>query len=173
MRVHAKTPIARDAEPDEIDQLARIWFDGWRDAHADILPAALARHRTLDSFRERIRGALDETRVGGPRGAPLGFAMLKGDELYQLYVAPAARGSGLAAALIADAEARLAAAGVATAWLACAIGNDRAASFYEKAGWRRAGVMTYRPETPDGVFPLDVWRYEKVLARSPRDHPVG
>jgi hypothetical protein len=29
--------------------------------------------------------------------------------------------------LIADAEARLAEAGIATAWLACAIGNDRAA----------------------------------------------
>jgi GNAT superfamily N-acetyltransferase len=44
--------------------------------------------------------------------------MLKGDELYQLYVSAPARGSGVAAALVADAEARLAEGGVKTAWLA-------------------------------------------------------
>jgi ribosomal protein S18 acetylase RimI-like enzyme len=48
--------------------------------------------------------------------------------LYQLFVSPHARGSGVAAALIADAEARLAERGVQTAWLACAIGNDRAST---------------------------------------------
>jgi ribosomal protein S18 acetylase RimI-like enzyme len=91
--------------------------------------------------------------------------MLKGDELYQLYVSAQARGSGVAAALMADAEARLAEAGVATAWLACAIGNERAARFYEKCGWRRAGTMINELDTPDGMFPLEVWRYEKSVTR--------
>jgi ribosomal protein S18 acetylase RimI-like enzyme len=90
--------------------------------------------------------------------------MLKGDELYQLYVSAEARGTGVAAALIADAEARLAAHGVRTAWLACAIGNDRAARFYEKSGWRRAGTVVSELDTPAGIFRLDVWRYEKDLA---------
>jgi ribosomal protein S18 acetylase RimI-like enzyme len=91
--------------------------------------------------------------------------MVNGDELYQLYVSAAARGTGVAAALVADAEVRIAATGAATAWLACAIGNDRAARFYEKCGWRRAGVMTSILNTAKGLFPLEVWRYEKPLGR--------
>ena len=59
----------------------------------------------------------------GPAGAPLGLCMLKDDELYQLYVAARRAATGVAAALLADGEARLAARGVATAWLACAVGN--------------------------------------------------
>jgi ribosomal protein S18 acetylase RimI-like enzyme len=104
---------------------------------------------------------LSEVRVVGPIGAPVGFCMLKGDELYQLYVSAAARGTGAAAALIADGEARLASAGVEIAWLACAIGNDRAARFYEKSGWHLARTITSKLETPEGAFLLDVWRYEK------------
>jgi RimJ/RimL family protein N-acetyltransferase len=53
--------------------------------------------------------------------------------------------------------------GVETAWLACAIGNERAARFYEKCGWRRTGNMINYAETANGAFPLEVWRYEKVL----------
>ena len=75
------------------------------------------------------------------------------------------RGTGVAAALMDDGEARLAARGVTTAWLACAIGNDRAARFYEKRGWRRVGVVTSHLTTPDGEFAVDVWRYEKTLTR--------
>jgi RimJ/RimL family protein N-acetyltransferase len=65
--------------------------------------------------------------------------------------------------LLADAEARLSELGVETAWLACAIGNARAARFYEKCGWRRAGTMINHAETSSGTFPLEVWRYEKLL----------
>lgn len=65
-----------------------------------------------------------------------------------------------AAALIGDAEARLAERGVETAWLACAIGNHRAARFYEKSA---------------GIFPLEVWRYEKRLPgiTQPQPHHRG
>jgi ribosomal protein S18 acetylase RimI-like enzyme len=153
----------RIAEEGDIDRLARVWYDGWQDAHARILPAELARVRTLESFRSRLEEALPTVRVAGPPGAPVGFCMIKGDELYQLYVSSQSRGSGIAAALIADAEARLAESGVATAWLACAIGNERAARFYEKSGWHRAGIMINELETPNGIFPLEVWRYEKSL----------
>jgi GNAT superfamily N-acetyltransferase len=153
----------RAAEDREVDVLAKLWYDGWQDAHATILPAQLARFRTPESFRERMRAGLKDTRVMGPPGEPIGLCMLKGDELYQLYVSAAARGAGVAAALIADAESRLIAAGFATGWLACAIGNQRAARFYEKHGWIRVGTVTSQLETPAGIFPLDVWRYEKQL----------
>jgi GNAT superfamily N-acetyltransferase len=157
----------RAAREEEIDRLAKLWYDGWQDAHAQILPAELTRVRTLESFRDRLTAALAEVRVAGPPGAPLGFHIVQDDELYQLYVTAASRGSGIAAALIADAEARLFEAGVATAWLACAIGNDRAARFYEKRGWRRAGTMLNHLETPSGIFSLEVWRYEKSLTPLP------
>jgi GNAT superfamily N-acetyltransferase len=153
----------RPVDPSEVGVLARLWYDGWQDAHAAIVPAELARRRTLPRFEERLRAALPSVRTVGPVGAPLGFAMLKGDELYQLYVSARARGTGVAAVLMADAEARLAASGVKTAWLGCAIGNDRAARFYEKSGWHRARTEVEQLETPEGPFPLELWRYEKRL----------
>ena len=155
----------RAAKETEIDHLAKLWYDGWQDAHAEILPKELARIRTLESFSERIQSSLANVRVVGPLGAPVGFCLIKGDELYQLYVAAQSRGAGVAAALIGDAEARLSESGIETAWLACAIGNERAARFYEKCGWRRAGIMVNRLETSNGEFLLDVWRYEKSLKR--------
>ncbi len=87
---------------------------------------------------------------------------MRDDELCQLYVDAAARGSGVAVALIEDAESRMRDAGVETAWLACAAGNERAARFYEKLGWRRTGTVMHEPDDSGGnVF--EVWRYEKGL----------
>jgi GNAT superfamily N-acetyltransferase len=156
----------RNAAAGEILQLAQIWFDAWHESHAQIVPAELVRLRTFESFRDRLRAALTHIRVVGPLGSPAGFSLVKGDELYQLFVAAHARGSGVAAALVADAEARISASGFQTAWLACAIGNGRAARFYEKCGWHRAGTMIIQADTRDGVFPLEVWRYRKALRRS-------
>ena len=158
---------ARSAEAHEIDQLARLWYDGWHESHARIVPPGLTQLRTLESFRDRLQAALPNIRVVGAPRAPLGFAIVKEDELYQLFVSAVARGTGVAATLIADAEACLAANGVQTAWLACAIGNDRAARFYEKCGWRRVGTMMNQAETLAGNFPLEVWRYEKSLIAHP------
>jgi GNAT superfamily N-acetyltransferase len=153
----------RDAKLSEIGDLAKIWFDGWQDAHARIVPVELGRLRTLQSFDERLRAASTGVRVAETEGALLGFYFLKGAELYQFYVSADARGSGIAAVLMADAETRLRERQVHTAWLACAIGNDRAARFYEKSEWLRIGTMTDHVEVPGGTFALDVWRYEKSL----------
>jgi ribosomal protein S18 acetylase RimI-like enzyme len=153
----------RDAEEADIDPLANLWHEGWLDAHAEIVPAQLRRLRTLASFTDRLRKALPTVRVVGPPGEPVGFHIVKGAELYQLYVSRTARGSGVAASLSADAEARLAGNGAETAWLACAIGNDRAARFYEKCGWTRTGTMINELETTEGTFSLETWRYEKPL----------
>ncbi len=157
----------RAADEGEVDNLAAVWYEGWHASHAQIVPAELTRLRTLESFRQRLQAALPSIRVVGPSGSPLGFCIVKGAELYQLFVSAPARGSGVAAALIADAEARLSESGVENAWLACAIGNERAARFYEKCGWRRAGTMVNQLETANGTFPLEVWRYEKSLTRTP------
>ena len=98
----------RSAHAAEIERLARIWHDGWHDAHARILPEELARLRTFESFVDRLRNAFADMRVAEVSGEAVGFCMVKGDELYQLFVSAGARGSGIAAALVEDAEARLA-----------------------------------------------------------------
>ena len=162
----------RAAEEREIDHLARLWYEGWQDAHAQILPAELRRLRALGGFRQRLQAALRHTRVERPRGAPYGLCIIKSDELYQIYLSAHARSSGAARVLMADAEARMAKSGVETAWLACAIGNHRAARFYEKCGWHRVGVVTYQAETSDGSFRLKVWRYEKRLTRVSRSRTI-
>src|SRR5688572_8808982 len=107
----------RTAQPDEINALAKIWYDAWQDAHAEILPDELARLRTPESLSERMTELLSDVRVVGDVGSPLGFSMTKDDELYQLYVAADARGTGVAKHLIAEVEERLASEGVQTAWL--------------------------------------------------------
>lgn len=162
------TFLLRDPDPAEFEPLTRLWYDSWQDAHARILPDALKQVRTLDNFRERLRAAWPELRVAGPPGAPLGLCATKHDELWQLFVAAAGRGTGVANALLADGEQRLAAKGVKVAWLACAIGNDRAARFYEKCGWHRAGTTINKADMPGGgTYDVEVWKYEKRLGPSP------
>jgi GNAT superfamily N-acetyltransferase len=155
--------MLRNALPTDVDRLAKRWYEGWQDAHAALLPDELKRLRTPESFRERLLQRLASTRVAALDGEVVGFCTLKDDELYQLFIDAPARGTGIAAALVADAEMRLKEAGVATAWLGCAIGNDRAARFYEKCGWERAGSSVVAVETSEGLFDLEVWRYEKRL----------
>jgi len=159
----ASSMEVRTAQPADIDALAQIWYEGWRDAHLEIVPAELARVRTYENFHGRLEKELGEVRVIGEVGTPLGFSMTKADELYQLYVSRDARGTGAAQKLIAEVERRLAERGFPTAWLGCAIGNDRAARFYEKSGWHLARNYVSELVVPDGIFELEVWRYEKDL----------
>ena len=98
--------VMRDARPSELGQLAKLWFDGWQDAHARIVPAELVPFRSLQSFDERLRRAKDGPRVAIVAGNPVGFYLLKGTELYQFYVSSTARGRGIAAIMMCDAEAR-------------------------------------------------------------------
>jgi GNAT superfamily N-acetyltransferase len=156
--------IVRRAEPSEIGALARIWHDGWHDAHAVLMPEALVRVRTPENFEERMTAGIGTVWAIGARGAPLGFYVLNGDELDLLFVKAESRGKGVAAALIANAERRLRAGGTETAWLACVIGNARAVGFYEKSGWHRINSAVERSRSAAGEFDVNVWRYEKRLA---------
>lgn len=153
----------RMADRQEADALAKLWHESWQDAHAEILPEELAKTRTLENLRQRLDELWTDLRVIGEIGRPLGLSITQGDELNQLYVSRDARGQGVAQKLIAEVEERLADSGVETAWLACAIGNARAARFYEKSGWHLARTFTNELALPSGKFNLEVWRYEKRL----------
>jgi GNAT superfamily N-acetyltransferase len=163
MTTNCSELVPRDATAEDCDHLAQLWFHGWQSAHGEILPRELAIHRTLASFRERLERDLHRTRIVGPTGKPIAFSITRGDELYQLYVAGEAHGTGIAAILIADAERILASGGTCVAWLHCAIGNNRAARFYERSRWVRSGIETASLETETGPFSLDVWRYQKAV----------
>lgn len=156
-----KATAIRSALEHDLAALTRIWHEGWHDAHDAIAPPALVAMRTMESFRDRLRAELPAVRVVTDGGTPVGFAMLRGAEVFQFYVTRSARGTGAAARLMGDTESHLAANGVVTAWLSCAVGNARAARFYEKCGWSRTGTLTLDSETANGVFPIQVWRYEK------------
>jgi len=165
MTLQTRSPLfVRDADPGDVVRLTRIWYEGWHEAHARIVPPDLTRLRTWESFRLRLLQILPGVRVIDSGDQAVGFCITRGEELYQLYLSPQSRGSGAAVALIMDAERRLQTRGVKTAWLACAIGNDRAARFYQRNGWQRVGTMINQADTDTGTFPLEVWRYEKPLA---------
>lgn len=162
-RPAAEQPTVRNAIAEDVEVLAQIWMEGWTDAHDGLLPPELSGLRTLQDLRQRLVDGLGSTSVAVAGGQPVGFAMIKQDELDQLYVARDARGSSTALRLVSVAVDRIRHEGHRRAWLACAIGNHRAARFYEKAGWTLAGVVTIRLGTPNGPVPLEVWRYEIAI----------
>jgi len=152
----------RNAKQSDVKQIADLWHTGWHDAHAQIVPQELTRIRTLESFVERTLWHLANTRVSGDKVLD-GFSITKADELNQFYVSRNSRGTGLARKLLADAEQQLRSGGTSHAWLACSIGNDRAARFYSKCGWELTKTIVEELETLNGTFPLKVWKFEKQL----------
>ena len=153
----------RDAISNDTDDIADLWHAGWHDAHAAIVPAELVRLRTHASFVERSARHIGRTRLAVSNGRVSGLCMIRSDELFQLYVAGHARGTGMAQVLIAEAEERIRGNGHSRAWLACAVGNERAARFYQRCGWTLRGPEVEELELLEGSFALEVWRFEKVL----------
>src|SRR5690349_16563902 len=117
----------RPADAADMAAVADLWHEGWHDGHAGHVPDGLTAARTLAAFHERTPARVEDTAVAvGDDGSLEGFVMVVGDEVEQVFVARAARGSGLASELLTEAERRVAAAGHAEAWLAVVVGNARA-----------------------------------------------
>lgn len=138
----------------ELPTLAQLWYDGWQVAHAAHVPASLTAIRTLESFELRLSDHFDDIRVIGEIGTPLGFCIIKGPEIYQIFVAPEAKGKGVAAALITDGLKRIGKAGHKSAMLDVIAENTRAIAFYEKMGWQQKGVETIMLDTLAEPYPL-------------------
>lgn len=173
--LHLRHVELRHALPADAPAIAAVWHAAWGDGHRGLVPPALEAVRTRESFGPRaaarvpgttVAVALDTPADGGPDlDAVAGFVTVKGEELEQLFVAAAHRGSGIAADLLSAGEARIAAAGHTEAWLAVVTGNTRARRFYERAGWSDAGPLDYRAETSEGPVPVATRRYVKRLPR--------
>ncbi|NDV01775.1 GNAT family N-acetyltransferase [Pseudoroseicyclus tamaricis] len=155
----------RPATPEDLPALARLWQEGWHEAHAAHVPPEVLTFRAAPYFAERLRLMQAEglLRMAGTAEAPLGFCAIEGEEIDQLYVSPAARGTGLASELLHDGEARLAATGVQEARLLCMAENTRAARFYGREGWRDAGTAPHELKKLGGTFTLPVTTFRKSL----------
>lgn len=149
------------ATSDDISKIAALWHVGWMQGHAEIAPPALTALRTHSDFISRTTAHLSQTYVAWIDGQMAGFFMIDRDEIYQFYVAKDFQGLDTASKLMVAAETTL---GVGMKWLACSVGNDRAARFYEKSGWAQAGIIPYEVETAKGPLVVEVWRYEKRLS---------
>ncbi|MFC7619745.1 GNAT family N-acetyltransferase [Microlunatus sp. GCM10028923] len=153
----------RLARPEDAAAVAQIWYDGWQEAHRGRVPDALLEVRTRESFDTRAAALVEETSVADLDGTITGFIMINNDEVEQVYVAPAGRGTGVAAALLTEAERRVAAAGHDHAWLAVVAGNTRARRFYERNGWTDEGPFDHQAPGPNGPIPVPCHRYAKSL----------
>ena len=153
----------RKATPADARAVADIWHAGWPDGHLGHVPDELAAVRTEESFRRRADERVGDTVVADVDGVVAGFTMVVDDEVEQVYVAASHRGTGVADALLADAEARIVAAGHARAWLAVVAGNARARRFYERRGWLDYGPLVYSAEGPNGPIDVPAHRYVKNL----------
>ena len=150
--------------PADAHAVAQIWHAGWPDGHLGHVPEDLVAVRTEESFHRRAAERVADTVVAEIGSAVAGFTMVVDDELEQVYVDASHRGSGVADALLADAEARIRATGHSRAWLAVVAGNARARRFYERRGWVDDGPVVYPAEGPDGPIDVPAHRYIKELA---------
>jgi putative acetyltransferase len=152
----------RPAEAADMAAVADLWHEGWHSGHAGHVPDGLTAARTLAAFHERTPARVADTTVAvSDTGELLGFVMVVGDEVEQVFVGPAARGGGLAGVLLAEAERQVASAGYDEAWLAVVVGNARARRFYEKQGWVDTGDLPYEVTAGGQVFVSPCRRYTK------------
>jgi GNAT superfamily N-acetyltransferase len=153
----------RAARAADAATIAEIWEQGWRDAHLGFVPEELAAVRTEESFRTRAAERIPDTTVATVDGAVVGFVMVVGDEVEQVYVAAASRGTGVADVLMGEAERQVRANGHDRAWLAVIAGNGRARAFYERSGWVDEGRFAYAAAVEGGTIAVPCRRYAKPV----------
>jgi GNAT superfamily N-acetyltransferase len=157
-------PILRPATTVDVQAIADLFHRGWHDAHPGRVPDGLTERRTPDAFRDRVARRVaetDETTVAEVDGSIAGFIMVAGDEAEQVYVDRAHRGSGVAAALLTEAERQIAAGGHDVAWLAVVRGNERAQAFYARQGWVDEGDLDYEVTALGETYISPCRRYAK------------
>ena len=163
MASQASQVMLRAAQAEDAGAIAEIWHLGWRDGHLGFVPGELVEARTRESFRTRASDRLADTTVAAVAGAVAGFVMVVDDEVEQVYVAAAHRGTGVADVLMREAEHRVRANGHRKAWLAVIEANARARAFYERAGWVDEGPFDYAAAAEGGPIAVPCRRYVKLL----------
>ena len=148
----------RLATRQDVRAIATVRVETWRVAYDGLIDRAVLDRMDVDREAAR-RAELWEQHHSDPRGAETvaevdgelaGWAVAgpsldddlpQDGQIYAIYALPSFWSSGVGHALMTDAEARLRAAGFETAHLWVLEGNERAAAFYERHGWREDGVV--------------------------------
>ncbi len=137
----------RPAETRDLDAIA-VLFDAYRQFYEKPADLALARRYIIERFQRKesvLILAEDETGeiVGFTQLYPAFCSVLAARTfvLYDLFVAPAARGTGAGRALMEAAEAHGRKAGAARLELSTANTNKIGQSLYESCGWERDNVF--------------------------------
>ncbi len=155
----------RAARPEEAEAIARIWDSGWHDGHDGQVPDELMAVRTPESFLDRAASRIPQTMVALVNDTLAGFVVVHDDELEQVFVDAAHRGTEVAPALMAAGLRQVRRAGHERAWLAVAAGNTRARRFYEREGWADDGLFDYAAEGPDGPIMVPNHRMVRAVQR--------
>lgn len=153
--------MPRHAQASEVPPIAALYHAIWHETHARFMPSAECARRDIAFFHDWMAMLQATTWVATEGRTIVGFAAWHDDVLSQLFIAPAQRGSGIAARLLSAAEREMAGCGLDEARLHCVVGNDRARRFYERHGWVFLEQFVYAmPGAPDGVA---FWRMVKRL----------
>jgi ribosomal protein S18 acetylase RimI-like enzyme len=155
--------VLRPATPDDVEVLAVLWHEGWRDGHLADAPEQLLKDRTLETFRARTTFRLGDMTVATVDGVIAGFVIVTGDEVEQVYVDRAYRGTTVAKTVLLEGERRVREQGYDEAWLAVVDGNERARAFYAREGWADQGIEEYDVPATDPPLRWNVHRYTKAL----------
>jgi GNAT superfamily N-acetyltransferase len=150
------------AKHKDLAAIAALWHRGWLDAHLGHVPETLVAHRGIEELHQRATESLGRVHAAWLGSTIVGFTIVHGDELEQLYVSALARGTGVATALLRHGES-LIGASFDSAWLAVVDGNARARRFYARNGWRDCGPFVNRARVANGTMPVPSLRYEKQL----------
>jgi GNAT superfamily N-acetyltransferase len=158
---HSPNVIVRRGNEHDASAIAEIWRLGWRDGHRGFVPDELVAARTDESFASRATALANKMTVAVVDGAVAGFVLVVDDEVEQVYVSAAHRGTGVADVLLREAERQVRANGHSSAWLAVVAGNARARAFYARAGWCDEGPFDYRAAADGGSITVPCHRYTK------------
>jgi GNAT superfamily N-acetyltransferase len=139
------------------------------DGHLGHVSDALVSARTEASFHSRASQRVADTTVAIVDGELAGFVMVVDDQVEQVYVARAHRGTRVAAALLERAEQIVSGNGHESAWLAVVAGNARARRFYERSGWIDEGSIDYPAAGDRGPIPVPSRRYAKRVTAKTGD----
>lgn len=141
---------------DPRDRAARYEFEGGAEAPTTVVAVLRQRDGTGGE------GGGDGPIVGFVTFGPSRDADAAGlGEIYALYVDPKRYAGGAGRMLMAEARRRLVERGIDEAVLWVLRGNERAAAFYEREGWRRDGAG--RVEQPYGIVST-VERFRRKLS---------